>query len=291
MIEVKNLTKSYGKVPALEDFNLKIPDGSIFGLVGINGAGKSTLLRLLAGVLRQDAGEILIDGEKIYNNEKKKKDILFLPDEPFYALGVNGEHVANLYKTFYNFDDNVFKDCVSAYGLSLTTPIRTFSKGMKRRLFVSLAFASQPKYLLLDEVFDGLDPAARLVFKRGLIDLIARTKGTAVIASHSLRELEDICDGYGLIDGKKVSSSGVLADALEKLFKFQIAFGKEVSRAELGFECLSFESSGKIIKIVFQGNKEENLEKLSKLDPLIVEEMAVDFEEFFISGTQGRLRL
>jgi len=291
MIEIKNITKKYDKFVALEDFDLKIPTSSIFGLVGINGAGKSTLLRLLAGVFRADKGEILIDGEKIFENERKKKEILFLPDEPFYTPLMNGNAVARLYKAFYNFDEKIFQDYIKIYNLSLTAPLRSFSKGMKRRLFVAIAFASSPKYLFLDEVFDGIDPAARLVFRRGLIDLVTRTGCTAVIASHSLRELEDICDGYGLIDGKKIISSGSLRDSLEQLFKFQIAFDKPISREDLGFECQSFETSGRIIKIVFRGDKEETLKKIQKLKPLIVDEMSVDFEELFISGVQGKVEL
>ncbi|MCL2061450.1 MAG: ABC transporter ATP-binding protein [Firmicutes bacterium] len=288
MIEIKNVTKRYGKIAALSDFNLSVKSGSIFGLVGINGAGKSTLLRLLAGVFRAEEGEIFVDGEPIFENEKKKKEIFFLPDEPFYLPGMNGERMADLYKAFYNFDQTVFNTCIAAYGLSLKAPLRTFSKGMKRQLFVSLAFAAQPKYLLLDEVFDGLDPAARLVFKRGLVDLLAKNGGTAVISSHSLRELEDICDSYGVIDGKKIMSSGVLADLLEDMYKFQIAFNKPVLKEDLGFECVSFESSGRIIKIVVRGKREEYLAKIDKLKPLIVDEVPVDFEEFFISEMQGR---
>jgi len=288
MIEIKNVTKKYGKTVALQDFNLNIPDGSVFGLVGINGAGKSTLLRLLSGVFRADAGKILIDGENIFENEKKKKENFFLPDEPYYASGTDGTKLAELYKTFYDFNDNIFNEYVGAYNLDLTVPLRSFSKGMRRRLFVCLAFASSAKYLLLDEAFDGLDPAARLVFKRGLIKTITRNGGTAVIASHSLRELEDICDSYGLIDGKKIADSGVLSDALEKVFKFQLAFDRPVAKEELGFDCLSYESSGRIVRITVRGDKEEYLAEIAALKPLIADEIPVDFEEFFISETLGK---
>jgi len=291
MIEIKNMTKCYGKVPALLNFNLKIPNGSIFGLVGINGAGKSTLLRVLSGVFQADVGEVLFDGENVFENEKKKKEIFFLPDEPHYTPLMNGHNMAELYRTFYPFDEKIFTDYIRAYQLDLRAPLRSFSKGMKRRLFVCLAFASSPKYLLLDEVFDGLDPAARLVFKRGLIDTMERTGGTAVIASHSLRELEDICDSFGLIDGKRIVDSGSLSGSLEKIFKFQVAFSHPVSRVELGFECLSYESSGRIVKIVVRGDKEMYLNRINALKPLVVDEMPVDFEEFFISGIQGRTNL
>jgi len=291
MIQIKDITKRYDKFVALENFDLTIPTGSIFGLVGINGAGKSTLLRLIAGVLKADSGQILIDEQSIYENELKKRELLFLPDEPFYTPLMNGSHVADLYKTFYTFDDTIFRQYADTYNLNLTTPLRNFSKGMKRRLFIAIAFASAPKYLLLDEIFDGIDPAARLIFRQGLVDLVTRTGTTVVIASHSLRELEDICDGYGLIDGKRIASSGTLSDSLDTLHKFQIAFGTEVSRQDLGFECMTYESSGRIIKIVFRGDKDECLAKISALKPLVIDEMPVDFEELFISGVSGRTDL
>ncbi len=287
MIEVRNLTKKYGQKPALEGFNLTIPSGSIFGLIGVNGAGKSTFLRLLSGVFRPDEGEILIDGQPVYENEKVKKDILFLPDELLYSPGLNGKRLKELYKTFYPFDDSIFKNYLDIFKLDPSAPLRSFSKGMRRQMFVCIAFASQPKYWFLDEVFDGLDPNARLVFKRGLIESVTRTGGTAVLASHSLRELEDISDEFGLIDGKKILNSGDISKALETVCKFQIAFDRTVTEADLGFNCMSFEASGRVIKIVVKGDKTEYLKKINTLNPLIIDEITVDLEEFFLSEIQG----
>jgi ABC-2 type transport system ATP-binding protein len=132
-------------------------------------------------------------------------------------------------------------------------------------------------------VFDGLDPAARLVFKRGLSNLMTRTGGTAVLAGHSLRELEDVCDSYGLIDEKKISVSGLLSEASKNVFKFHIAFKNETPEEALGFKCLSYETSGKIVRIVVRGEKEELLNKLNALKPLVIDEAPVNFEEFFLS--------
>jgi len=287
MIQIQGLSKSYGKKMVLDDFSLTIKSGSIFGLIGINGAGKSTLLRLMSGILKPEGGTIIVDGQKVFDNEVVKKDIFFLPDEPFYTHSMTGRQMADFYKAFYNFDNDIFERYVAAYKLCLKTAIRTFSKGMKRRLFVCIAFACVPKYLLLDEVFDGLDPAARLIFKRGLIDTLERTGGTAVLASHSLRELQDICDSYGLIDGQRLASSGDVADAIEKICKFQIAFNRVVTRDELGFDVTSFESTGKIIKITIAGEREDCLAKINSLNPLVVDEIAVDLEEFFISEVES----
>ena len=267
----------------LDNLNLTIPTGSIFGLIGINGAGKTTLLRILAGVFRQEQGSLMLEGKPVFEYEETKRKILFLPDEPFFTANSTGNSLAELYKTFYPFDQNVFLHYASEYKLDLKAPVRTFSKGMKRRLFVCLAFASSPKYLLLDEVFDGLDPAARLVFKRGLIDTLERTGGTAIIASHSLRELQDICDSYGLIDGQQILDSGTIDGAVQNLYKFHIAFNRIVKESDINLKCMSYESSGKIIKIVVKGDKDYIMQKINELNPLVVDEVAVDFEEYFIS--------
>ena len=192
MIEVKGLKKGYDKKAVLVDMNLRVQSGAVFGLVGINGAGKSTLLRTLAGVLKADAGEVLFDGEKVYENVAVKREIFFLPDDPYYDTNVTAEGLADLYRAFYEFDEAVFDGFVTEFSLEKNKPIRNFSKGMKRQVFVALALACRPKYLLLDEAFDGLDPLARLIFKRGLIELVEEKGSTVVISSHSLRELEDI---------------------------------------------------------------------------------------------------
>ena len=200
MIELIGISKGYeNKKSVLKNASLTISEASIFGLVGINGAGKSTLLRLLAGVMKADEGEVRIDGENIYENEKIKKQIFFLPDEPYYTSNVSASGLADLYRAAYAFDDTVFAEYLDKFKLNAKSPIRNFSKGMKRQVFVALALAVKPKYLLLDEAFDGLDPLARLVLKKALIRMVEEDGSSVIISSHSLRELEDFCDSYGKI--------------------------------------------------------------------------------------------
>ena len=291
MIEVINLHKSYGKNDVLIDANLKVGDGDIFGLVGINGAGKSTLLRLLSGVLRADSGKILIDGKEVYENEEVKRNIFFLPDDPYYTMNLTGNQQAAFYKNFYPFDDEIFRYYTEKFSLNANKPIRNFSKGMKRQIFISLALACRPKYLFLDEAFDGLDPLARLEFKRGLIEL-QETGSSVVIASHSLRELEDICDSFALLDGHSVKAYGKIDGELSKLCKFQLVFEKDVERKELPFDCIHFEKTGRVIKIVVRGEAEEIRAKIDGMKPLIVDEIPMDFEELFIYevGERGYLQ-
>lgn len=288
MIELNNLQKSFEEKRVLDGIGLTIPNGSIFGLVGINGAGKSTLLRLMSGVLRSDGGSILFDGEEIFENEQKKRELFFLPDDPFYTTGTTAEKLIDLYSTFYNFDQNVFAEFEQKFSIRRKVPIRNFSKGMKRQLFIAIALACKPRYLLLDEAFDGLDPLARLEFKRGLIDLNEEMNCTAIISSHSLRELEDICSGFALLDGGKVADAGDLQGALERVCKFQVALPHEARREDFPFDCLSFEATGKVAKLIVRGDREEIVKKLEALSPLFIEEIPVDFEELFLCEVKAR---
>ena len=288
MIELCSLCKSYGEKRVLDRVDLTIPDGALFGLVGINGAGKSTLLRLIADVLRPDSGDVLVDGESVRGNERVKRGIFFLPDDPFYATGTTVGRLAEMYRCFYPFDTETFDKYREVFQVQTKTPIRNFSKGMKRQAFVTLALACRPRYLLLDEAFDGLDPLARLELKRGLIELGEETGCTTVISSHSLRELEDICSGYALLDGGTVADAGDLGNALEHIHKFQIALDRPVVREELPVECLSFEGTGRVAKFIVRGDRDEIVAQLEALSPILLEELTVDFEELFLCEVRSR---
>jgi len=291
MIEINNVSKKYDKFTALENINLTIKAGSIFGLIGINGAGKTTLLRILSGVFQPDTGYILFNGEKLLDNESLKSNIYFIPDDPFYTPLMKGKEIASLYKTMYDFDEEQFEHYINMFNLNLNLRIKSYSKGMRRRLYVAIGMALRPKYFFIDEVFDGLDPQARIQFKKGMIELIEKYNSTIVVASHSLRELEEICDSYALIDGKQIASTGSVAESVGDMFKFSIAFDRNISKADIPFECVSFETSGRIIQIIVRGQKEQILSEIKKLNPIIVDEMSVNFEELFLSKTDGGFRL
>ena len=287
MIKTENLFKKFGKKVVFENAGIQVESGSICGLVGVNGAGKSTLLRILSGVISPDGGEVLIDGQKVFENEKIKKKIFFLPDDPYYDTGFTAQSVKELYSAFYDFDSAKFNYYINLFKLESKKPIRNFSKGMKRQLFIAAALACNPEYLFLDEAFDGLDPFARLEFKRGLIEL-QESGCTVIIASHSLRELEDICDSFILIDGSTVKNGGKIDAAVEKLVKLQLAFNGDIKREDLPFECLRYEKTGRIITVVVRGDCEEIKDKLSPLKPLVVEVLPMDFEDLFIEEIRGQ---
>lgn len=291
MIEIRNVSYSYGEKNVLNDVNITLKEGSVMGLVGINGAGKTTLLRLISGVYRPALGEVLIDG--VNNKEESTREgLFFLPDDPYFTSHTTGKSLFEMYKVFYpNIDKETFDRHMEAFRLDEKKPIRNFSKGMRRQLFIALALAVKPKYLLLDEAFDGLDPLARLAFKKAVNEAVDESGMGVLISSHSLRELEDFCDSYALIDKTTVSSSGDIAERVNSFCKFQLAFAEE--KGEDIFKNLpvvALEKSGRFFRVVLSGNAEKMLAELEGLSPLIVEQMDMDFEEMFIHEVEERRR-
>lgn len=288
MVKTEGLKKSFGKHVVFDGADIAVEDGSVCGLIGINGAGKSTLLRILSGVIRPDGGNVSIDGMPVYDNQAVKKDIFFLSDDPYYDSNVNIKRLSDLYAAFYDFDRKQFDEYIKLFGLPTDKSIRNFSKGMRRQAFIAVAFSCKTKYLFLDEAFDGLDPLCRMEFKRGIIDCKERG-ATVVISSHSLRELEDICDSFILLDKATVKQCGALVDALENIFKLQFAFaGDDFTREQLPFEALRFSKLGRVITVVAHGNSADAIEQINALKPLFVEEIPMDFEDMFIEEVQSR---
>ena len=288
MIEIRNLCKSFKDKEVLRDLNLKIKDGEVFGLVGINGAGKSTLLRLISGIYEADSGYVLVDDVDAYENEDVKRHFFFLHDEPYYGTNTTPKSLLEIYKAFYPLDVNRYFYYLNFFKLPIDKKMNNFSKGMKRQVFISLALAIKPKYLLLDEAFDGLDPLARLACKRAIIDLVEEKQSTVIISSHSLRELEDICDSYGLLDNKVISSSGDIVEATSSIHKYQVAFEVLPNIEELGIEIKKYSIDGRIVKIFTKLEYEEFSLKLAPFNPLIIDEIAIDFEELFILEVESR---
>ena len=289
MIEVKNISYSFGKKKVLDNVSLTLNDGSVMGLVGINGAGKSTLLRLISGVYKPHEGEIYCDGDPV-STESARDKMFFLPDDPYFTLHTTGKEIYNMYKVFYpKMDRFVFEKYMNEFGLNEKKPIRNFSKGMRRQLYVALALSTRPKFLLLDEAFDGLDPLARLAFKRA-VNRAVEEDGTAVlISSHSLRELEDFCDSYVLIDKMTVASSGDISEKVNSFCKFQLAFANGIpDNAFDGLPTVSVEKTGRFVRIVLEGDDEEMKKALEALCPTIIDQMPMDFEETFIHEVERR---
>ena len=283
MIRINNMSHSLGKKTVLRDINLEIPDNTILGIVGVNGAGKSTFLRLLAGVYLPDTGSISYDG-KSPAEAQTRSDIFFLPDNPYYTAYMTPNTLLSFYKSFYpTIDQEIYESLLDVYKIDKAGKVRNFSKGMRRQMFIALALAVKPRYLLLDESFDGLDPLSRKVFRDAIISLVEKESTTVLIASHSLREIEDFCDRFILIDSNVIKSQGDIAEHVDRLCKFELAFTETVNEEMFAdFPIVSLIITARFVQIVLQGDSNEMRERLEALSPVVMDEMPLDFEETFI---------
>ncbi len=280
MIEIKNLSHSFGKNNVLKDINLTLEDGKIYGLIGINGAGKSTLMRLLSSVYRPSQGEIWIEGEKLDSSYSQKELIFFLPDDPYY--NATPKSLAKMYQIFYpRFDMSLFYTYINRFNLKENDKVIHFSKGMRRRLFLCLAIACRVKYLFLDEAFDGLDPLARIEFNHFLLEALEHNTMTVLISSHSLKDLEEIMDSYIILDSQSVLASGKMMESFEQYVKYQMAFTTPILAEEFAdLQPTELKIVGKIVQIVVR-RQDGVLEKLEALHPVMIEEIEMDFNDYF----------
>lgn len=286
MIETIHLSKKFADIDAIKDLNCRIGDGSIYGLVGSNGAGKSTFLRLIAGIYRQSSGELLYNGEPIFGRAELRQEILLVPDQPVFFPGESLQGMASFYAGTYEYwDYDFYSEILQLFPLDPAMPLRKMSKGMQRQASLLLALASRPKLLLLDEAFDGLDPVMRTTLKRILAREVLENGLTAIIASHNLRELEDICDEIGLLHEGGLIYENELDSMNLGVYKLQLAFKTRPSREELealGLELLHEERHGSILQLVIRGEKEEILQKLQTYSPLVLDLLPLSLEELFI---------
>ncbi|MFI3208600.1 MAG: ABC transporter ATP-binding protein, partial [Eubacteriales bacterium] len=261
MINIKSVCKKYERADALEQLTLKINDGEIFGLVGTNGSGKTTLLKMICGILKADQGSIMIDGVNVYENVEMKRKIFYVADDAFFPFGYNCEDMKCFYKSVYpSFDEKKFCKLLMQFGLDKKTKVHSMSKGMKKQLSIILGLSAQTKYLLLDETFDGLDPVMRQAVKSLLASEICSRDVTPIIASHNLRELEDICEHVGLLHNGKVLLSDDMDDLKENLHKVQCIFkGVEEPEVFKKLEVNQYKRQGSLYMLTIRGKKEEIL--------------------------------
>ena len=285
MIKIESVTKNFGDVCSLDQFTLRIPDGSIFGLIGSNGSGKSTLLRAMSGIFAADKGCILYDGFNIWENTEQKAKLVYLSDEPYFLPHSSIEDMRNLFSSLYpTFDNTKFDKLLNLFGLPLRRKINTFSKGMQKQTSVLLGLSVCPKYLFCDETFDGLDPVMRHLVKRILMEDIAERGTTVVIASHNLRELEDICDHIALLHKGKLLFQNDLDDMKLSIQKIQAVFTDESAQEKLReLPLLNLERRGSMFTIVARGTRDEWEERLQAMHPQFYECIPLTLEEIFIA--------
>ena len=289
MIDIRNLTKRFGKITAVNDVSIQIEDHQVFGLVGTNGAGKSTLLRMVSGILRQDAGSIEVSGQPVYDNPQVRQDIFFIPDDPYFFRNGSAEDMRNFYRTVYpDFDPDRFDRLLRDFSLDPRRRIQNYSRGMKKQLAVLCGLCSNARYLLCDETFDGLDPVMRQAVKTIFANDMDERGLTPVISSHNLRELEDICDHVGLLHGGGLLLSRDLASMKLGLQKVQCVFAdqEDAEKALSGLELLNHDIRGRLHTLTIRASREEILSRFDSLDMIFFELLPLTLEEIFISETE-----
>ena len=291
MIEVNNLIKEFGGFRVLDGVNMNVERGNIYGLVGPNGAGKSTLIRHLTGVYRQDAGEIFIDGQEVYENKDIKGEIAYIPDDPFYFLQADTLEMMRYYRNMYpNFDEKMFYRLQEFFpGIDMRRNIRRLSKGMQKQVAFWLALCCRPKLLILDEPLDGLDPVVRRQIWTILMSEVAEKKTTVLVSSHNLRELEDVCDHVGIMDHGKIIIERSLLDLHGNISKIQVACRAGMPKLPEDFEVLHMSNIGRVYTMIVRGNPNQAAEAIrtDRDDMAIIDILPLTLEEIFIYEMGG----
>ena len=288
MIELKNVSKIFGDVKAVDNICLTIRNNTVMGLLGTNGAGKSTLLRMMAGVLKPDDGEILIDDMPVWNNPEAKGKFFYISDDQYYFPNSTPKEFGSFYKTYYPvFDEDRFHQLLDKIDLPADRKIRTFSKGMKKQLSILIGICAGTNYLFCDETFDGLDPVMRQAIKSLFIQEMERRSFTPVIASHNLRELEDISDHIGLLHKGGVLLSQDLEDLRCNLTKIQCVLPEELDeKIQNALLVLKMQRHGKLLTMTVRGETDKVVSWLNTLNPIYCEAVPLTLEEIFISETE-----
>ena len=289
MIEVSELTKSFGAFHALDGVNIHVDSGSVYGLVGPNGAGKSTLIRHLTGVYRPDSGSITLDGQPIYNDPNVKSKIVCIYDEIYYYMHATTRDLMRLYRGLYpSFDMDRYRKLRDVFPeVKETAPLRSLSKGMLKQSAFWLSMSCRPEVLLLDEPIDGLDPVMRRQILSILMGDVAEHGTTVLLSSHNLRELEDICDHVGILHHGKVLLERSLTDLQDSICKIQILFGSAPPAELSGLKVLHESAAGRLKTYIIRSAPDVALAKLSVYAPLYVEALPLTLEEIFIYELGG----
>ena len=290
MIKVKNVAKKFENFTALEDLNLEIEKGSIYGLVGPNGAGKTTLMKSIAGIYRLDNGEILIGDKVSYENVDVKNDVIYISDDLFFFNNFSISQMAELYKRVYtNFDIERFNKLKEVFNIDIKRNVNKLSKGMQKQVAFWLAISARPKVLLLDEPLDGLDPVMRRKVLSIIMQDVEEFNTTVMISSHNLRELEDICDHVGIMSHGKMIIQRRLDDLKTETHKLQVAFSDSKFPEELSkkFNLLKLSQLGTVFSTILKGDKDEIIKEYKKFNPVILDIIPLTLEEIFIYEVGG----
>ena len=282
MLEMKNVTKSFGAFKALDDLNLRAPKGAVYGLVGPNGAGKTTVIRHLTGIYQPDSGSATLDGTPVWNDPSVKERIGYISDDVFYFPSATLEDMHGFYRRMYDtFDEGLYQKLKQVFALP-SGPIRRFSKGMQKQAAFHLTLSTRPEVMILDEPVDGLDPMMRRQVMSLILSDVAERGTTVLISSHNLRELEDVCDHVGIMNHGKMLLEKSLADMQGGTVKLQT-----VGDAPAGFQVLHQSTSGRLNTFILRGSCDQVQQAAAAMNPAYFDVLPLSLEEIFIYELGG----
>lgn len=289
MIKVKNVTKYFGNFKVLDNLNMNVKKGSIYGLIGPNGAGKTTIINHIVGVLKQNSGEILINDKKIFDNANAKYKVINISDEWFYFGTYRIKDMAKFYSQIYpDFSYERYNTISEVFKIDEKTQIKNLSKGMKKQVAFWLSLSAMPDVLILDEPLDGLDPVMRKQTLNLVIQDVSERELTVLVSSHNLRELEDICDHVGIIHKGQMIVEKPLDDIKGSIRKYQLVFRDDkAEELKNNQNVMNISNIGSVYTVIIKGEEEETDSFMSSLSPVLCEKITLTLEEVFIYELGG----
>ena len=289
MIQFKNVSKSFDGFQALEDLNLHVKKGSIYGLIGVNGSGKTTLIKHLTGAFKPDKGEITIGGEPVFDNIQVKETVGYISDDLYFFAMYNLKDSSKFYKKLYpRWNQERYRQMLEQFGLSETKRLSKFSKGMQKQAAFILAMSAMPDVLVLDEPIDGLDPIVRKMVMKYIVEDVSERQMTVLVSSHNLKEMEDICDSIGILNKGRMVIERDLDDLKSDVNKVQVVFPEGTSDDIFnGLNILFREKRGSVDLLIIRGKMEDIEAQLRKGEPFIFDILPLTLEEIFIYEMGG----
>jgi ABC-2 type transport system ATP-binding protein len=288
MIEIRNLTKTFDGFKALDDLNMHVRRGSIYGLVGVNGSGKTTLIKHLTGVYRPDKGEVLVDGQPVCDNVGVHERMSYIADDLYFFSMYNLKGFSEYYRKLYpNWNQQRYEEMVKQFGLNETQKLTKFSKGMQKQAAFILAMSAMPEVLVLDEPLDGLDPLIRRVVIRDIVEDVAEREMTVLVSSHNLKDMEGLCDCIGIISKGTMLLERDLDDLKSDVHKIQTVLPEGTKAPVDGLNVLFSEKRGSVDMFIIRGDGEEIENRFRALQPAVFDLLPMTLEEIFIYETGG----
>lgn len=289
MIKVNNVVKRFGDFTALDGVSISVNKGSVYGLVGPNGAGKTTIIKNLIGVYRPDSGEIKIDGSDVYENTDIKSRMIYVSDDLYFFHGYSIKDMAGFYKGIYpRWSDERFNLMAEVFKIDINRGVRRLSKGMQKQVAFWLGLSANPDIMILDEPVDGLDPVMRKNVWNLMLADVAEHEMTVLVSSHNLRELEDVCDHVGIMNGGKIAIEKALDEVKGNIHKVQTAFKNGLPQElKASLEILKHEKSGSVDMLILRGGYDEIEARIKAYSPLILDVVPLSLEEIFIYEMGG----